>query len=110
MGAVAAFGETDRERLLQDAGIIRNRLKVDAVIDNARRLVVIRDTHGSFAGWLDTHHPLEHAAWVKLFRRTFRFMGGEIVGEFLMSTGYLPGRSEEPTSALQSLMRISYAV
>src|SRR3546814_1805797 len=50
--AVAAFGETDRERLLQDAGIIRNRLKVDAVID----------------------------------------------------------RSEEHTSELQSLMRISYAV
>jgi DNA-3-methyladenine glycosylase I len=29
--------------------------------------------------------------WVKLFKQTFRFTGGEIVGEFLMSTGYLPG-------------------
>ena len=29
--------------------------------------------------------------WVKLFKQTFKFTGGEIVGEFLMSTGYLPG-------------------
>lgn len=89
--AVAAFGETDRARLLADAGIIRNRLKVDAAIENARRLQAIRADHGSFAGWLDTHHPREKADWVTLFRKTFRFTGGEIVGEFLMSLGYLPG-------------------
>lgn len=93
--AVAAFGETDRARLLADAGIIRNRLKVDAAIENARRLQAIRAEHGSFADWLDTHHPLEKAAWVTLFRKTFRFTGGEIVGEFLMSLGYLPGAHRE---------------
>lgn len=96
---VAAFGDADRERLLQDASIIRNRLKVDAVIENARRLVAIRESHGSFAAWLDAHHPLELAEWVKLFRKTFRFMGGEIVGEFLMSTGYLPGAHREDCPA-----------
>ncbi|HET7461473.1 MAG TPA: DNA-3-methyladenine glycosylase I [Longimicrobium sp.] len=88
---VAAYGDADRERLLADAGIIRNRLKVDAVIDNARRIQRLRDEHGSFAGWLDAHHPRSKDEWVKLFKRTFRFTGGEIVGEFLMSTGYLPG-------------------
>ena len=88
---VAAYGEADRQRLLGDAGIIRNRLKVDAVIENARRIQAIRDTHGSFAAWLDAHHPRDKAAWVKLFKQTFRFTGGEIVGEFLLSTGYLPG-------------------
>jgi DNA-3-methyladenine glycosylase I len=88
---VAAYGEADRERLLADAGIIRNRLKIDAVIDNARRIQQLRETHGSLAGWLDAHHPLSKDEWVKLFKRTFRFTGGEIVGEFLMSTGYLPG-------------------
>lgn len=93
--AVAAYGEAERARLLSDAGIIRNRLKVDAAIENARRLLVIRDTHGSFAAWLDVHHPLPKEEWVKLFRGTFRFMGGEIVGEFLMSTGYLPGAHRE---------------
>ncbi|MGE0719816.1 MAG: DNA-3-methyladenine glycosylase I [Alphaproteobacteria bacterium] len=88
---VAAYGEADRARLLADAGIVRNRLKVDAAIDNARRIQALRATHGSFKGWLDYHHPLAKEEWVKLFRKTFRFTGGEIVGEFLMSTGYLPG-------------------
>lgn len=88
---VAAYGDADRERLLADAGIIRNRLKVDAVIENARRIQQLRESHGSFKGWLDAHHPLGKDEWVKLFKRTFRFTGGEIVGEFLMSSGYLPG-------------------
>ena len=88
---IAAYGETDRARLLNDAGIIRNRLKVNAAIENARRIQSLRNEYGSFKGWLDSHHPqtLEH--WVKLFKRTFVFTGGEIVNEFLMSTGYLPG-------------------
>jgi DNA-3-methyladenine glycosylase I len=88
---VAAYGGRDRQRLLADAGIIRNRLKIDAAIENARRLLDIRAEHGSFAAWLDLHHPLDKADWVKLFKKTFRFTGGEIVGEFLMSLGYLPG-------------------
>ena len=88
---VAAYGDEERARLLADAGIVRNRLKVDAAIDNARTILRLRDPHGSFAGWLDAHHPLSKEEWVKLFRKTFRFTGGEIVGEFLMSTGYLPG-------------------
>ena len=88
---VAAFGETDRARLLADAAIIRNRLKVDAVIHNARIIRGMRDSHGGFKAWLDAHHPMRKDDWVKLFKKTFRFTGGEITGEFLMSTGYLPG-------------------
>jgi DNA-3-methyladenine glycosylase I len=89
--AVAKFGARDVKRLLGDAGIIRNRLKVEAAIENARRLQAIRATHGSFAAWLDQHHPLSKPRWVKLFKNTFRFTGGEIVGEFLMSLGYISG-------------------
>ena len=88
---VAAFGARDRRRLMGDAGIIRNRLKVEAVIENAKCIQDLRASHGSFADWLDIHHPLPKEAWVKLFRKTFRFTGGEITGEFLMSLGYLPG-------------------
>ena len=88
---VAAYGEPDRVRLLNDAGIVRNRLKVNAAIENARRVVRLRGEFGSFAGWLSHHHPLEKEEWVRLFKRTFLFTGGEIVGEFLKSTGYLPG-------------------
>ncbi len=88
---VAAYGERERSRLLADPGIIRNRLKVDAAIENARRLLELRQEFGSFASWLDRHHPLPKEDWVRLFRKTFRFTGGEITGEFLLSTGYLPG-------------------
>src|SRR3546814_6529436 len=68
----------ERARLLADAGIIRNRLKVDAAIENARRIVALRRDFGSFAGWIDAHHPQDKAAWVKLFRKTFKSTGGEI--------------------------------
>jgi DNA-3-methyladenine glycosylase I len=88
---IADFGPDDVERLLGDPGIIRNRLKVAAVIDNARRIQQLRAAHGSFHAWIEAHHPRVPAEWVKLFRQTFRFTGGEIVGEFLMSLGYLPG-------------------
>lgn len=88
---VANFSEKDVERLMQDAGIIRNRLKIQAAIYNAGIIRTLQKSHGSFLAWLDAHHPMEKAEWVKLFKKTFRFTGGEIVGEFLMSTGYLPG-------------------
>jgi len=87
---VAAYGEEERARLLDDPGIIRNRLKVSAAIENARTIRAMRDDHGGFAGWLRAHHPMRKPDWVKLFKQTFRFTGGEITGEFLMSIGYLP--------------------
>ena len=91
---VAGYGEADRERLLSDAGIIRNRLKVNAAIENARLILALRQEYGSFQGWLDAHHPLTKEDWVKLFKKNFKFVGGEIVNEFLLSTGYLPGAHE----------------
>ncbi len=88
---VAAYEEPARARLLGDAGIIRNRLKIDAAIENARRIQDLREAHGSFAAWIDIHHHRVKTAWVKRFRATYKFTGGEITGEFLMSLGYLPG-------------------
>jgi DNA-3-methyladenine glycosylase I len=88
---VAAYGDADRTRLLADAGIVRNRLKVDAAIANARRILELRARHGSFANWLDAHHPCSPEEWRRFFKRTFSFTGGEIVRAFLITTGYLPG-------------------
>ena len=88
---VAAFGQADVARLLADPAIIRNRLKVQAAIHNAQVIQQLRLSHGSFAAWLDAHHPRPKSEWVKLFKKNFRFTGGEITGEFLMSLGYLPG-------------------
>jgi DNA-3-methyladenine glycosylase I len=102
---VASYGRKERSRLLRDEGIIRNQLKVDAVIENARRLTKIRESHGSFADWLDTHHPLTKEEWVKLFKRTYLFTGGEITGEFLISTGYLPGAHVEECPVYKRVIR-----
>ncbi|MGB0747366.1 MAG: DNA-3-methyladenine glycosylase I [Magnetospiraceae bacterium] len=87
---VAAYGEVERARLLADAGIIRNRLKINAIIHNAGQIQQLRASHGGFAAWIAAQHPLKKADWVKLFKKTFKFTGGEIVGEFLLSLGYLP--------------------
>ena len=92
---VAAMGPDDETRLLADPAIIRNRLKVAAIIENARRVQALRASHGGFAQWLDANHPLEKPEWVKLFGKTFKFTGGEIVGEFLLSLGYLAGAHAE---------------
>ncbi|MBN1450358.1 MAG: DNA-3-methyladenine glycosylase I [Anaerolineales bacterium] len=90
IATVAFYRESDRARLLSDAGIIRNKLKINAAIENARRILELRKEYGSFKGWLDAQHPLPREDWTKLFKQTFLFTGGEIVNEFLLSTGYLP--------------------
>jgi DNA-3-methyladenine glycosylase I len=88
---IATYSEEDRARLLSDAGIIRNRLKVNAAIENAKRIQGLRKEFGSFKGWLDANRTLSKEGWIKVFKKTFVFTGGEIVNEFLLSTGYLVG-------------------
>lgn len=102
---VARYGTSDRSRLLADAGIIRNRLKVDAAIANANVILGLAQSHGSFAGWLSAHHPLEKGEWVRLFRKTFRFTGGEITGEFLMSIGLLPGAHRPGCPVIEAIQQ-----
>ena len=102
---VAAYTEADRERLMGDAGIIRNRLKINAAIENARTILQLQKEHGSFEKWLELHHPKTKDEWVKLFKKTFRFTGGEIVNEFLMSIGYLPGAHAANCAVYNKVMK-----
>ncbi|HLX90429.1 MAG TPA: DNA-3-methyladenine glycosylase I [Puia sp.] len=102
---IAKYGPKDRARLLGDPGIIRNRLKIDAAIENARTVLSIQDKFGSFENWLDHHHPRSKDEWMKLFKQTFRFTGGEIVNEFLVSTGYLPGAHSNTCKIFQKILR-----
>lgn len=102
---VAAYGEADRERLLNDAGVIRNRLKVNAAVHNAQKILELQSEFGSFKNWLDHHHPLTKKEWVKLFKKHFKFTGGEITNEFLLSTGYLPGAHEEGCPTYQEIIQ-----
>ncbi len=106
IATVAAYTDADRERLLNNAGIIRNRLKINAAIENAKKIQVLQSEFGSFENWLASHHPKDKEAWVKLFKKTFKFTGGEIVGEFLMSIGYLKGAHDEDCPVHQQIMQI----
>jgi len=106
---VAAYGEADIARLLADVGIIRNRLKVNSVIENARRIQGLRAEFGSFKDWLDAHHPLSLEEWTKLFKKTFVFTGGEIVKELLVSTGYLPGAHDPDCPVYWQIARLQPA-
>lgn len=103
---VADYDEADRARLLEDPRIIRNRLKVNAAIVNARVIRGMRESHGGFARWLRSHHPLGKDEWVKLFKKTFKFTGGEITGEFLMSIGYLPCPHREDCPAYKEIVML----
>lgn len=88
---VASYTQEDIDGLLNDAGIIRNKLKINAAIENAKTIIRLQKEYGSFEKCLENNHPKTKDEWVKLFKKTFRFTGGEIVNEFLMSIGYLPG-------------------
>jgi DNA-3-methyladenine glycosylase I len=102
---VASYSDDDIERLLANAGIIRNRLKITSIIENARRIQDMRESHGGFARFLEIHHPMAKSGWVKLFKKTFKFTGGEIVNEFLMSLGYLPGAHSPGCPAYKRIMK-----
>ena len=104
---IANYRDTDINRLLSDSGIIRNRKKIEAVIANAKVVIQLQQEFGSFDGWLATHHPREKADWIKLFRKNFKFVGGEIVGEFLMSIGYLRGAHDEDCPIYNKIMQTS---
>lgn len=100
---IADYKTQDIDRLLSDAGIIRNKLKINAVIYNAQQIVGLQKKHGSFRSWLDEQHPLSLDEWVKLFKKTFKFTGGEITKEFLTSTGYLEGAHVASCAIFQKL-------
>lgn len=102
---VANYSEKDRERLLNNAGIIRNKLKVNVAIENAKSILQLQKEFGSFEKWLEHHHPKTKDEWVKLFKKTFKFTGGEIVNEFLMSIGYLNGAHSQNCPIQEKILK-----
>ena len=92
---IAEYDEKDIKQLLNDSSIIRNRLKVNAAIYNAQKVLLIQKEFGSFRYWLEENRGRKLEEWVKLFKKTFKFTGGEITKEFLISTGILEGAHTE---------------
>jgi DNA-3-methyladenine glycosylase I len=111
VAAVARFGDADRDRLLADAGIVRNRLKVEATIANARAALPVIEEHGSLAAFFWGFRPKMHAsprsrdAWVsqspesralakELKRRGFRFVGPTTAYSLLQAAGMVNDHAE----------------
>lgn len=107
---IASYGEDDIARLLQDAGVIRNRLKIKAAITNANKIIEIQNEHGSFAKWLLLNRDKTKDEWTKLFRKTFAFTGGEIVNEFLMSIGLLSIPHDSDCPIYQKCVRANQTI
>jgi DNA-3-methyladenine glycosylase I len=104
---ISKYDQFKFEALLEDKGIVRNRLKIKAVINNACVVLKIQQDFGSFKNWLDENHPKSIEEWLKLFKKSFTFVGGEIVKEFLMSTGYLKGAHEESCEIYNQILKVS---
>jgi DNA-3-methyladenine glycosylase I len=85
---VAAFTARDIQRLMGDAALIRNRLKIEATVKNAIVFLKLSRQAGGFEHFLQSLPLDDPAATVKAFRGHFAFMGPKIVEEFLRSTGH----------------------
>jgi DNA-3-methyladenine glycosylase I len=95
---VARYNEKDIAQLMNDTGIIRNKLKINAAIYNAQKIVELQKEFGSLRKWLDISGKeigQDKVLWLKLFKKHFKFVGGEIVGEFLMSIDMLSGSHDK---------------
>ena len=85
---VAGFGPAEVEALRNNPDIIRNRLKIQASIENARTVLDLQSEHGSFCNWFyDVLEGTEYPALQKTLRGTFKFMGPEISRMWLMASG-----------------------
>lgn len=103
---IAAYKKRDIENLMQDSGIIRNRLKIESVIYNANRVIEIQNEYGSFSKWLDLNLEKDLDEWTALFKNNFKFTGGLIVEEFLMSTGYLKGAHDKSCEIYKEIIKL----
>ena len=100
---VAQFDEDKVEDLLNNSSIIRMRAKINAAIFNAKVIIDLQKSHGSFGAWLDAQHPLSVEDWIKRFKKNFKFMGKETTKEFLMASGYIKGAHDDDCP-IQSLI------
>lgn len=105
--SIANYNEAKIKELLANSGIIRNKLKIFSVIHNAQQIQHIQQEYGSFKQWIDINHPKSKDEWTKLFKKTFKFVGGEIVNEFLMSTGYLKGAHDESCTVFVEIKKLN---
>ena len=101
---IAAFDETKINTLMNDTGIIRHRGKIEAIIHNAQRIVKIQQQYLSFFHWIEEKGEITLEEWIKVFKKSFKFVGKEIVKEFLMGAGFIEGAHESTCPMYKKLI------
>ena len=91
---IADFDNTKIKALMKDSGIIRHRGKIKAIIYNAQQVLKIQEQYHSFFEWIEEKGEITLDEWIKVFKKSFKFVGKEIVKEFLMGTGFIEGAHE----------------
>jgi DNA-3-methyladenine glycosylase I len=92
---IAQYSESNIDQLMTNAGIIRHRKKIEAVIHNANQVLALTKEYGSFFAWIESNRTINTEEWVQLFKKNFKFVGTEIVKEFLLSSGIIEGAHDE---------------
>ena len=81
---------------MKNPQIIRHELKIRCIVYNAQQILQIQKEFGTFKTWILMNKQNSLDDWVKVFKKNFKFVGKEIVKEFLMGTGFIEG-AHEPT-------------
>lgn len=82
---IATFTDADLDELAKDTRLIRNRRKLAALVDNARRMLELEEEHGSFTNYLRSHGGFEDT--LKDIRKQFKYMGDAGTFHFLWVVG-----------------------
>lgn len=107
VAVVGRMTKRDIERLLKDAGIVRNRKKIEALIHNAKIILGLKKSHGSFAAWISFHAKGQNEKeWAILFKKQgFKFVGPEVMKEFMQSIGHLPSPHDKDCPILKDIFK-----
>jgi len=87
--------------------IIRNVLKIRSIIHNAQQIEQLQQENGSFKQWLELQNAKNLEEWIKIFKKKFKFVGKEIVNEFLMSIGILKGAHDENCPIFAVILKLN---
>jgi DNA-3-methyladenine glycosylase I len=94
---VAKFGESDIDRLLADAGIVRNGKKIVGTVENAREMLAIKKKAGGMTPWLRAYRA-DSDEMIKDTKKRFHHMGDTTSRMFLTCVGAIEYETWEPTA------------
>jgi DNA-3-methyladenine glycosylase I len=103
---IAKYDEEKIKELMLNPGIVRNKKKIESVVHNAKQVIQIQQQTGSFQAWLVEKGELSLEEWVMVFKKEFKFVGREIVVEFLMSSGYLKGAHDKTCPVYDEILNL----